>query len=164
MARLMTNAARPQGSDTPEDRTHGRAAGGRPASQAARVARMERVARLFDSSLRVPVVNRRIGLDGLIGLVPGVGDAVGAAVSLWLVLEAARGGARKRVLARMAGNALIDSTVGAVPLVGDLFDFAFKANLRNARLAADELRRRDDAETSTQTPRRGAERKRAPLR
>lgn len=108
----------------------------------ARIARLEHAARLLDSQFRVPLIGYRVGLDGLIGLIPGVGDVAGGAASAWMIAEAARGGARKRVLARMGLNALIDSTLGAIPILGDLFDFAFKANRRNARLAVRELQRR----------------------
>lgn len=107
----------------------------------ARLARIQRLADLLDNRFRLPLVGGRIGLDGLLGLVPGVGDVASALISGYLVLEAYRGGARKRVLTRMAWNVVLDGTLGAVPIAGDLFDFAFKANRRNARLAEAELRR-----------------------
>ena len=94
-------------------------------------------------------IARRVGVDGLVGLIPGIGDALGGAFSALLIAEAARGGARKRVLAKMAANAGIDATLGSIPLAGDLFDFAFKANRRNARLAVEELRRVATARAAT---------------
>lgn len=96
--------------------------------------RLERLARLLDSEFRVPGIRFRFGLDGLIGLAPGVGDAVGLALSSYIVMEAWRMGVPPQVLVRMIANILIDSAVGAVPVAGDLFDFVWKANRRNIDL------------------------------
>lgn len=95
--------------------------------------RLERLAWILDSAVRLPG-GFRVGVDGIIGLVPGIGDLVGAALSSYIVVEAARLKLPFRVLARMAMNVLIELVVGIVPIVGDIFDFAFKANLRNVRL------------------------------
>ena len=95
--------------------------------------RLQRLARLMDSSIALPG-GYRIGWDGIIGLIPGIGDVVGLGVSAWIVLGAARLGAPKATLARMAGNVAVESLIGAVPLFGDLFDLVFKANERNMRL------------------------------
>jgi hypothetical protein len=70
----------------------------------------------------------------LLGLVPGAGDALGAGVALWIVLQAARLGAPATTLLRMLANVAIDALIGAVPVAGDVFDFAWKANLRNVDL------------------------------
>lgn len=91
------------------------------------------LARLLDSSIPLPG-GYRIGLDGLIGLIPGFGDAVGASLSAYIVWRAAQVGASWTTLLRMAGNVLIDGFVGLIPILGDLFDFAFKANQRNMEL------------------------------
>jgi len=88
----------------------------------------------MDEAVRIPGTRFRVGLDGLAGLVPGVGDALTAAVSGYALLAAARTGAPKSVIARMAGNILLDTLVGAVPVLGDVFDLAFKANRRNLHL------------------------------
>ena len=96
--------------------------------------RLRRLARLLDSALRLPGTDWRIGLDGLLGLVPVVGDSAGLLLSLWLVYECWRAGAPWRVVLRMLLNVLLDSLLGAVPVAGDLFDFAFKANEKNLRL------------------------------
>jgi hypothetical protein len=101
---------------------------------ASSLARARVVGRLLDEAIRVPGTSVRIGLDPLIGLVPGVGDVVGAVASAYIVLEAARAGAPASVLARMLGNVGIDAVVGALPLAGDVFDFAWKSNTRNVRL------------------------------
>lgn len=107
---------------------------------AASVARLQRLAWLMDKSIRLPG-GFRIGADGIIGLVPVVGDLVGAGVSSYIVAEAARMKVPKSVLARMGLNVLVEVVVGAIPVAGDLFDFAFKANVRNIKLLESYLQR-----------------------
>jgi len=97
------------------------------------VQRLQRLARLWDAAIRVPG-GIAIGLDPLVGLVPGVGDAVGALVSGYIVLEAARLGVPAVTLLRMLLNVAIDALVGSIPVAGDLFDVAWKANLKNVGL------------------------------
>jgi len=97
------------------------------------VQRLQRLARLWDASIRLPG-GIAIGLDPLVGLVPGIGDAVGALVSGYIVLEAARLGTPAVTLLRMLLNIAIDALVGSIPVAGDLFDFAWKANLKNVAL------------------------------
>ncbi len=92
------------------------------------------LARLLDSSIPVGTTGWRVGLDPLLGLIPGVGDSIGAILSSVIVITAARSGASRWVLFRMVGNIAIESLVGLIPLVGDLFDFVFKANERNVAL------------------------------
>lgn len=95
--------------------------------------RLDALAYLLDNSIPVPGVGR-IGFDALIGLVPGFGDAAGALLSAYIVVEAARAGAPAPVLARMLGNVGLEALVGTIPFLGDLFDAGFKANARNVRL------------------------------
>jgi hypothetical protein len=95
---------------------------------------LDRLAWILDSSIPVPGTKFRVGLDGLIGLIPGIGDAIGALLSSYIIAQAAGSGAPASVLARMGLNVLTETVLGAVPLMGDLFDFAFKANARNVRL------------------------------
>lgn len=95
---------------------------------------MESVARWMDAKFRVPGTNFRFGLDGLVGLIPGVGDLSTFAISGYLVLMMAKNGASGYVLARMILNIVIDAALGAIPFIGDLFDFAHKANVKNMRL------------------------------
>lgn len=102
--------------------------------RAAAVKRLDALAFLMDDWIPVPGLGVRFGLDPLIGLVPGLGDAVGALLSGYIVLESARLGAGFAVIARMLLNLAIDGIVGSVPIVGDLFDAGFKANDRNLRL------------------------------
>ncbi|WP_232818210.1 DUF4112 domain-containing protein [Zobellella maritima] len=96
-------------------------------------ARLARLAWLLDSSIRLPG-GFRIGLDGIIGLVPGVGDLAAAGLSSYILMEAARMKVPGSLLARMGLNVLLELLVGTIPVIGDLFDFAFKANKRNVRL------------------------------
>ena len=96
--------------------------------------RMRRLAWLMDSSITVPGLNVKIGVDPLLGLFPWFGDTIGAVLSSFLMAEAARLGAPKSVLFKMAFNVAVDALVGAVPFAGDLFDFYWKANERNVRL------------------------------
>ena len=100
----------------------------------AELGRLERLARLMDARFRIPGTPIRFGLDGLVGLVPGIGDALTALPALYLIAKARRMGAPRRLQARMAGNVAVDLLFGTVPVVGDLMDFGFKANIRNVRL------------------------------
>jgi hypothetical protein len=99
-----------------------------------RLAGLRRLVRLLDGAVGIPGTSVRFGLDALIGLVPGVGDLAGAALSGFVVLSAARAGVPAAVLLRMVLNVGIDVLVGAVPVLGDLFDVAWRANVRNLAL------------------------------
>lgn len=108
-----------------------------PARDGSRQADLEsarKLARVLDDLIRIPGTNVRIGLDGIVGLIPVGGDLVTTALSLLILGRAARLGVPSAVLGRMAGNVALDAVVGAVPVLGDLFDFGFRANSRNARL------------------------------
>lgn len=113
--------------------TDWKAAPGAP-SHTAEVGRARALARVLDSAVGIPGTRLRVGLDSLVGLIPGAGDVVGAAMSGYIVLAAVRLGAPKAVIYRMMGNVLVDTVIGAIPLLGDLFDVAFKANMRNVAL------------------------------
>lgn len=93
----------------------------------------------MDDALEVPVLGFRVGLDPLLGLLPGVGDLVGATFSGWMVITAARMGAGPATITRMLLNLGLDALFGAVPLLGDFFDIVFKANRRNFRLVQDQV-------------------------
>jgi hypothetical protein len=99
-----------------------------------RIARLEAIAKLLDVAFILPGTNIRYGIDGLIGLIPVIGDIVTTAISLWLVREARALGAPWYITARMLGNVAVDGVVGIVPFVGDAFDVMFRANMRNVRL------------------------------
>ena len=92
------------------------------------------IARVWDELIRLPVIGRRVGLDALVGLIPGVGDAAAAVVASWAVVVAYRLGVPSSVLARMIGNIAVDTVVGAIPLLGDLFDIGWRAQRRNVIL------------------------------
>ena len=98
--------------------------------------RVRAVAVLLDEAIRVPGTNLRFGLDPLVGLIPGLGDVLGGIASAYIILEAARAGAPASVLLRMTMNVGVDTMVGSLPVVGDLFDFAWKSNARNVQLLA----------------------------
>ena len=98
------------------------------------LARLRQYAYWLDSGIQIPVLGWRIGLESILGLIPGVGDATGAILGGWVLIEAVRRGARPATLVRMLINLALDATAGAIPLVGDLFDFVWKANARNIAL------------------------------
>ena len=104
------------------------------AQERAALRRCRSVARLLDDSVRVPGTDRRIGLDALLGLLPIGGDALGAILSLYIVVEARRIGAPTGVIVRMLGNVLVDFLGSIVPVVGYVFDAVWKANQRNLEL------------------------------
>lgn len=95
---------------------------------------LDRLAWYLDSSIPLPGLNARFGIDSLIGLIPGIGDTLGAILSSYIIAQAAQLGAPKSVLLKMAVNTGLDSILGSVPIVGDLFDFVYKANQRNVQL------------------------------
>jgi hypothetical protein len=103
-------------------------------SREQRLARLDALANLLDVAFIVPGTNVRYGIDGLIGLIPVVGDIITTAISLWLVREARALGAPWHLTMRMLGNVALDGAVGAVPLLGDAFDVMFRANVRNVKL------------------------------
>ena len=114
----------------------------RPQSRAERIARLDALATLFDTAFVVPGTNIRFGIDALIGLVPGIGDAITTVMSLYIVREARELGAPRHLLARMLANVALDSVVGAVPFLGDAFDVVWRANRRNMALLRKHLDRR----------------------
>jgi len=96
--------------------------------------RIEAMERLLENSFTVPGVNYRIGLDSVVGLVPVVGDFVTAAMGMWLVWEAKNLGLPKWKLWRMTGTVAVDTAIGAIPFVGDAFDFLFRSNTKNLKV------------------------------
>ncbi|WP_348762427.1 DUF4112 domain-containing protein [uncultured Salinisphaera sp.] len=104
------------------------------AKRQASLARMEKLAFWLDDAFRIPVIGKRMGIDGILGLLPFAGDFIGMGLSSLSIAEAVRLGAPKRLIARMAANVGIDFVVGSVPLLGDIFDIYYKANRRNQHL------------------------------
>ncbi|MDE2445205.1 MAG: DUF4112 domain-containing protein [Alphaproteobacteria bacterium] len=99
--------------------------------------RLKTIARFMDSGWGIPFTKVRFGADAVVGLVPGVGDVGAALVSLYIVLEAKKLGAPNALLVRMLANVAIDTGLGAMPVVGDVFDVLFKSNLKNIDLLDD---------------------------
>jgi len=120
------------------------------ASHAQRIARIDALATLLDTAFVIPGTTIRFGIDALIGLVPGIGDVITTALSLFIVREAHALGAPKHLVARMLVNVAFDGALGLVPLVGDAFDVAWRANRRNV----DMLRRWLADESHPRTGRR----------
>jgi hypothetical protein len=105
------------------------------------LARLDALATLMDSAIAIPGTRLRLGLDSLIGLVPGIGDIASALISSYIVWEARQLGLPRWKIARMIGNVALDTTVGAIPLVGDVLDVFFKSNRRNLKILRDHLER-----------------------
>ena len=103
-------------------------------SHAERLRQVQWIARMMDDRFTLPGTNLRFGWDTVLGLFPGLGDILTSAVSLLIVHHAWQTGASPLTLARMLGNVGVDFAVGAIPFVGDAFDFVWKANRKNARL------------------------------
>lgn len=106
----------------------------RPDDEPMELRSVARFTDLLDTKFKIPGTNVRFGADFLLGLVPGVGDAAGFVFSGMLVTTMARYGASGSVILKMLFNIFLDSTIGAIPIIGDLFDLGYKANLRNYRL------------------------------
>jgi Domain of unknown function (DUF4112) len=115
--------------------------------QERRIAGLRRIAALLDSAFVVPGTSYRVGLDPIVGLLPGIGDVISPLFAIGMLLQARQLGVPKVVQARMLINVAIDSVVGAVPILGDLFDFAWKANERNLDLL--DLHAREDRSGSS---------------
>jgi len=105
----------------------------------AALARLNRFSQMADNAIVIPFTRFRIGLEPIIGLVPVLGDLAGLLISCYVLLEAHRAGASPRVKQQMVRNMLIDFFGGLVPIVGDIFDFAWKANVRNTQLLREHL-------------------------
>lgn len=118
----------------------------------AKIRRFETLADWLDTKFHIPVINYPVGLDGIIGLIPGVGDTITTGLSGYLIYEAHQAGASKGTLAAMGKNVAIDWAIGLLPVVGDIFDFAYKANAKNARLLVEELRRKQTRERLARNP------------
>lgn len=103
-------------------------------SQGAILEQVNKLAWLLDNSIHIPVLNYRIGLESVLGLIPVIGDAAGFLLSGFIILQAVRLGVPRVILMRMALNVALEAFLGVVPIFGDIFDATFKANVRNVRL------------------------------
>ena len=113
---------------------------GPSAVPANKLQRLRNLSFWLDSAIGIPGTRFRIGLDPIIGLLPGGGDTAGLLLSSYIVLEAARMGVSKSVLTQMAFNIVMETIAGTVPVVGDLFDATWKSNVRNIRLVEEHLK------------------------
>ena len=104
------------------------------ASRRAALARIDMLARLFDTAFILPGTNVRFGIEAVMRLVPVFGDAAASALSCYLLYEAHRLGVPKQVFARLVANVAIEGAAGTIPLLGDLFDVGFRANRRNVKI------------------------------
>jgi hypothetical protein len=116
-----------------------------PAKQISKLTKLRRVSRILDNAIAIPGTKISFGLDPILGLLPGGGDTVTGGIAAYIVVEAARMGVPREVLWKMVSNILIDSFAGTVPVVGDIFDLGWKANLKNIELLEKHL---DLAESS----------------
>jgi Domain of unknown function (DUF4112) len=103
-------------------------------SHAPRLKRMRQLTQLLDGAIVIPGTKHRIGLDPILGLIPGGGDTVSAALSGYIIIEAARMGIPRKALMQMVMNLALDTVAGSVPVLGDVFDVFSKANLRNMQI------------------------------
>lgn len=110
----------------------------------------KRLANLLDSKFRIPGTNIRFGIDPVIGLVPGIGDWIGGLASLYFLVYAVTLKAKASVILRMLWNILIDIIIGAIPVLGEIFDVGWKANLRNADLLEDLIHNPEQTERQSQ--------------
>jgi hypothetical protein len=111
--------------------------------RAKRLGALRNLARLLDSSLRIPGTQIRFGLDPLLGLIPVAGDLLTGLAAAWIVIEGYRLGASFMTLARMLGNVVLDVVVGSIPFLGDLADFVLRTNQRNIELLEQDPRLRE---------------------
>ena len=112
------------------------------AGQEAALARIDVLARVMDSAICIPGTKVTFGLDAALGLIPVVGDLVAQTIASYIIWEARKLGVSRWTIMRMVANTLVDTAIGAVPVVGDAFDVVFRANLRNLALLKAELQRK----------------------
>lgn len=108
---------------------------------AADLSDIEKLAKLLDTQFRLPGTNWRFGIDSIVGLVPGVGDLITTAMGGYIIMRARELGAPPLLVTRMLANLVVDGAIGAIPFVGDVFDFAFRSNAKNVRLLLRHLER-----------------------
>jgi hypothetical protein len=116
----------------------------------ARLARLDKLADFLDSRFIIPGTTIRFGWDGLIGLIPGIGDTLTLLPQLYFLYEALRAKVDLSTILKMAVNVLIDWAIGTIPVLGDIFDVAFKSNLRNAKLLAEAIRKKQAINISSE--------------
>ena len=123
-------------------------------AHARRLRRIEQLEYWLDRRFRLPLFGSRVGFDGILGLVPGIGDTVSGALSAYLIWQAHQAGVSKRTKARMIGNAAFDYVLGLVPIVGSAADFFYRANTKNLRILKEHLARQGAVPGSVDQPKR----------
>ena len=113
---------------------------------------VDRIARAMDDAIRVPGTNFRLGWDGILGFIPGIGGVLTIVSHLYMVRQASHVGIRKRIYARMILNALIDFLIGVIPGVGDVCDIFWKSNRKNANLLRSEIARKSADSSNRHDP------------
>ncbi|MEM9276073.1 MAG: DUF4112 domain-containing protein [Cyanobacteria bacterium P01_F01_bin.143] len=108
-------------------------------SNSQKIQRLRRISQILDNAIQIPGTKYGIGLDPILGLIPGGGDTITGALGAYIIIEAARMGTSRDIIWQMVGNILFDSLAGTVPVVGDLLDVAWKANVRNMALLESHL-------------------------
>ena len=119
-----------------------------PRTHTTRVNNLRRLSHLLDNAIPIPGTGYRIGIDPILGLLPGSGDTLAGALGAYIVVEAARMGVSRQVVGEMVGNIIFDSLVGIVPVLGDIFDVGWKANVRNIALLEKNLHLTQDNRSS----------------
>ena len=104
------------------------------ATTAKKLSRLRRLSQILDNAIPIPGTKQRIGIDPIIGMLPGGGDLVTGALGAYIILESARMGVERQIIGKMIGNILLDAIAGTVPVVGDFFDMGWKANVKNIAL------------------------------
>ncbi|MFM2312515.1 MAG: hypothetical protein RLZZ04_1791 [Cyanobacteriota bacterium] len=124
-----------------------------PAQQISKLSKLRSISKLLDNAIAIPGTKISFGLDPILGLLPGGGDTVTGGIAAYIVIEAARMGISREILWKMVGNILIDSFAGTVPVVGDLFDLGWKANVKNIELLEKHLNITESTDKPTKADR-----------
>ena len=111
--------------------------------------RLRRISRLLDNAIPIPGTKFRLGLDPILGLLPGGGDTLSGGLSAYIVVEAARMGVSREMIGKMIGNILLDAFAGTIPVFGDLFDVGWKANIKNIELLEKHLEVAENSQNNT---------------
>ncbi len=118
--------------------------------QLKKLQRIRKLAKLLDTAIGIPGTKFRIGLDPILGLIPGGGDLIAGLISAYMIYLATSFRLEKEEIGKMVGNVAIETVFGSIPLVGDIFDAYFKANIRNLEILENHLQK---SSTTTQKPR-----------
>lgn len=113
--------------------------------------KIRKITNLLDSAIGIPGTKFRIGLDPILGLFPGGGDLIGGIISAYMIYLAAHFGLKKEEIGKMAGNVAIETIIGSIPLIGDIFDAYFKANIRNLKILENHIEQSNSLSSELET-------------